>query len=147
MESRFAKWLVEERHQSKNTVETKLENLRRLKRRVNIWDADAVKRYIANSNWGSNYKMLMEYTYWDWCKSNGFNYEMTRYRKEIKIPYVPLEKDIDQLIAGFKNSKYAPLLQLLKESGFRPEEAFRLTPEDIDLEQKIVTLNSLSFLY
>jgi hypothetical protein len=32
----------------------------------------------------------------------------SKYPQETKIPYVPLEKDIDQLIAGFKNSKYAP---------------------------------------
>ena len=54
---------------------------------------------------------------------------------------MPLEKDIDELICGFKNSKYMPVLQLLKESGFRPEEAFRLTPNDFDLEQKLCTLN------
>jgi integrase len=83
----------------------------------------------------------MEYVYRDWCQFNGFNYEITKYPKETKIPYVPLEKDIDILIAGFKNSKYAPMLQLLKESGFRPEEAFRLTPDDFDIEQQICTLN------
>jgi len=83
----------------------------------------------------------MEYVYRDWCRFNGFDYEITKYSKETKIPYVPLEKDIDILIAGFKNSKYAPMLQLLKESGFRPVEAFRLTPNDFDLEQKICTLN------
>ena len=83
----------------------------------------------------------MEYVYRDWCQFNGFDYEITKYPKETKIPYVPLEKDIDILIAGFKNSKYAPMLQLLKESGFRPIEAFRLTPDDFDLEQQICTLN------
>ena len=33
------------------------------------------------------------------------------------------------------------MIQLLKESGFRPVEAFRLTPDDFDLEQQICTLN------
>jgi integrase/recombinase XerD len=83
----------------------------------------------------------MEYVYRDWCQFNDSDYEITKYPKETKIPYVPLENDIDTLIGGFKNSKYAPMLQLLKESGFRPEEAFRLTPDDFDLEQKICTLN------
>ena len=55
----------------------------------------------------------MEYTYLDWYKSKGFNYSLIKYRKEKKSPYVPLEKDIDELIAGFKNSKYVSLLQLL----------------------------------
>jgi len=82
----------------------------------------------------------MEYVYRDWCQFNGFEYQITKYLKETKIPSVSLEKDIDQLIAGFKN-KYAPMLQLLKESGFRPEEAFRLMPEDFDVERKICRLN------
>jgi integrase len=133
--------LKEDRHLSEYTIQTKIKNLRRLKKRVSLWDADAVKRCIAGSEWGNNYKSIFEYTYRDWCTFNGFDYEITKYPKETKIPHVPLEKDIDQLIAGFKNSKYAPLLQLLKETGFRPIEAFRLTPNDFDLEQQIVTLN------
>ncbi|MEE8323462.1 MAG: site-specific integrase, partial [Candidatus Bathyarchaeia archaeon] len=133
--------MKEERHLSKTTVETKLRNLRRLRKRVNIWDIDSVRRYIAGSEWGNNYKSIMEYMYLDWCRFNGFDYKLTKYPKDTKIPYVPLEKDIDILIAGFKNSKYAPMLQLLKESGFRPIEAFRLTPNDFDLEQRICTLN------
>jgi integrase len=112
-----------------------------LRRRVNIWDIDSVRRFIAGSSLGNNYKGLMEFTYFDFCQFNGFNYKPTKYPKEQKIPYVPLEKDIDELIVGFKGSKYMPLIQLLKESGFRPEEAFRLTSDDFDLETKIVTLN------
>lgn len=61
-----------------------------------------------------------------------------------KPPYVPLEKDIDQLIYGFAGSKakrYAAMLQLAKETGWRLVEIFRLTPADFDLERQIVTLN------
>jgi len=133
--------MKEERHLSESTIKTKLHKLRILRSKVNIWNMDSVRRHISNADWNNNYKAIMEYVYCDWCRFNGSDYKITKYPKESKILYVPLEKDIDQLIAGFKNSKYAPLLQLLKESGFRPEEAFRLTPEDIDLEQKIVTLN------
>ena len=86
----------------------------------------------------------MEYMYRDWCRFNGFDYKITTYPRETKIPYVPLENDIDTLNAGFKTSKYAPMPQLLKESGFRPAEAFRLTRDDFDLEQKICTLNKPS---
>jgi hypothetical protein len=35
----------------------------------------------------------MEYVYRDWCQFNGFDYKITRYPKETKIPYVSLEKD------------------------------------------------------
>ena len=142
LEADFSKYLREDRHLSESTVETKVKNLRRLRRRVNIWDVDSVKRFIAGSSWANNYKAILEFTYYDFCLFNGFDYKPTKYPREQKIPYVPLEKDIDELIVGFKYSKYMPLIQLLKESGFRPEEAFRLTPDDFDLDSIVVTLNS-----
>jgi integrase len=108
---------------------------------VNLWDIEAVKQFITNSEWCNNTKSIVEYAYADWCAFNEFKYKPRKYPRETSIPHVPLEKNIDQLIAGFRNSKYAPLLQLLKESGFRPIEAFRLTPSDFDLEQQILTLN------
>jgi len=56
------------------------------------------------------------------------------------LPYIPTETEIDQLIATH-NSKYACFLQLLKESAFRVGEAMRLTPNDVDLNRQVVTLN------
>jgi hypothetical protein len=53
------------------------------------------------------------------------------------LPYIPTEKEIDQLIGGFSDSKYGPFLQLLKETAFRPIEASRLKPMDFDLERRI----------
>ena len=98
--------MTEERHLSESTVETNVRNIRRLRKKVNLWDIKAVKKYIAGSEWGNNYKTILEYAYFDWCQFNGFNYVITKYPKETKIPYVPLEKDIDILIAGFNNSIY-----------------------------------------
>ncbi|MCJ7634283.1 site-specific integrase [Candidatus Bathyarchaeota archaeon] len=137
----FAVWLWEERHLSECTVRTKLVNLNKLRKSCNLWDLKAVKKFIANQSWGNNYKSLVELAYLDFCRFNGSDYQPTKYAKDTKIPYVPLECDIDAVIAGFRNSKYAPLIQLLKESGFRPEEGFRLTPNDFDLQARICTLN------
>jgi integrase len=57
------------------------------------------------------------------------------------LPYIPLEKEIDQFISGFHRSKYAPLLQLLKETGCRLSEAVLLIPEDFDFERKTIIIN------
>jgi hypothetical protein len=92
-----------------------------LRRRVNIWDVDAVRRYIAGSSWGNNYKAILEFTYYDFCQFNGFDYKPTKYPREQKIPYVPLEKDIDELVVGFKYSKYMPLIQLGRPAWTCPE--------------------------
>jgi integrase len=80
--------------------------------------------------------------YRDWYEFQGFNYDFQRFPTERELPYVPLEKEIDQLIGDFKNSKYGVLLQLLKETGFRPIEAMNLKVRDFNLERQIVTLNN-----
>jgi hypothetical protein len=41
----------------------------------------------------------VEYAYTDRCTFIGFKYRPRKYPREMSIPYVPLEKDIDQLIA------------------------------------------------
>jgi integrase len=80
--------------------------------------------------------------YRDWCEYQGFTFDFQRFPTERELPYIPLEKEIDQLIGAFKNSKYGALLQLLKETGFRPIEAMNLRVRDFDLERQIATLNS-----
>ena len=84
----------------------------------------------------------MGHAYADWCEFNGFEYNPQSYNRETGLPYVPLEKEIDQLIGVFTHSKYGTLLQLLKETGFRPIEAMRLRPRDFNLERQIITPNN-----
>jgi integrase len=58
------------------------------------------------------------------------------------LPFIPLESEIDQLIAGCGAlSKQMPIwLQLLKETGMRMGEAFRLTWGGIDDIAKTVSV-------
>jgi len=57
-----------------------------------------------------------------------------------KLPWVPLEREIDELIAGCSR-KAATFLQLLKETGARSGEAWRLKWQDIDMEHVVITFN------
>jgi len=57
-----------------------------------------------------------------------------------KIPFVPTEQEIDDLIAGCPNT-VATFLQLLKEMAMRCGEAKRLMWINIDFEKNIITLN------
>jgi integrase len=61
-------------------------------------------------------------------------------RQPQKLPWVPLETEIDQLIAGCKLLP-ATFLQLLKETGMRCGEATRLLWINIDLEHGILTVD------
>jgi integrase len=58
-----------------------------------------------------------------------------------KLPFIPLEKDIDELIASC-GKKLSAVLQLLKETGMRIGEALRLDWDDVDFEKRTVVFNN-----
>lgn len=61
-------------------------------------------------------------------------------RQPQKLPWLPLEREIDELIAGCSR-KASAFLQLLKETGTRSGEAWRLKWIDIDMEHGVITFN------
>ena len=133
---------LKNRRLAESTIETKIRLVKHLNRYCNMWDSEEVTNYITNKSWKGIRKNNACYAYRDWCQWKGFDYKVERFREESQpLPYIPLERELDQLIAGF-GPKYSCFLQLLKESGFRPIEGSRLTPNDIDIERQIITLNS-----
>lgn len=56
------------------------------------------------------------------------------------MPFIPTEKEIDDLIASC-GTKTATFLQLLERTGMRCGEANRLKWIDVDLERRTITLN------
>jgi integrase len=125
-----------------STIEAKLKLVKHLNTKFNLWDSDLIREYIYNAEWGGRRKNNAGYAYMDWCRWKGFDFAFERFREETQsLPYIPLEKEIDQLIAGF-GPKYSCLLQLTKESGFRLAETLTLTVSDIDFERSVITLNS-----
>jgi integrase len=126
---------------AESTIKTKVKLIRFFEKRLNLWDSDSVKQFIHQYTWGGKRKNNASYAYRDWCNWKGFDYIYKKYKEpESPLPYIPTETEIDQIIAEC-NAEYACLLQLLKETAFRIGEAMRLTPSDIDITRKIVTLN------
>jgi len=82
-----------------------VECLKNLRKRVNLWDNQAVEDTIREEVWKNGYKNSVVYAYADWLHFHGFEYESKPYYVSSKLPHVPLEKDIDQLIGGFAGSK------------------------------------------
>lgn len=62
-------------------------------------------------------------------------------RRPQKLPWIPLEKEVDQLIAGCSH-RVASFLQLLKETGMRCGEAWSLEWTDVDTENHVITVNN-----
>lgn len=74
-------------------------------------------------------------------KTEGKKWDPPSYHVTRKIPFIPSEKELDQLIAAC-GRKTATFLQLLKEIGARRGEICDLQWTDVDFERHTVTINN-----
>lgn len=138
----FEEWLKVKHHSRDSTIISKVKILKALSNQLNLWDSKAVADYIARCSFKDSYKNNMLFAYSSWTEFQGFKFEYEKYKVTKELPYIPLEKEIDQLIGVFSNSRYGALLLLLKETAFRPSEGICLQVKDVDLERGIITLNN-----
>lgn len=92
-----------------------------------------IKEVIAKQEWCNKRKVNAGDAYTCFLRMHNLTWEPPRYKVARKLPFVPTETEIDQLIAGCSR-KFTPLLQLLKETGVRIGEASQLKWIDVDLE-------------
>jgi integrase len=107
---------------------------------VNLYDPESVKELIAKQkNWSLARKEAMVWTYDLWAKWFGIEWEKPIYKPARKLPFIPLEREIEDLIAGC-NSWVATFLQIAKETGARAGEIYNLTWFDIDFENRTISI-------
>ena len=116
-------------------------SLKTLKNRgADITDPESVKAVIAEQDtWSKGRKWNAVKAYTLFLKMQGLTWIKPRYKPVEKIPFIPTEKEIDELIAGF-SKQLATFLQVLKESGARRGEAFDITWKDVDVVQKTIRI-------
>jgi len=106
---------------------------------ANLMNPESVKQTIARENvepstkahYVGVYKVFADYCQLSW--------KAPVYRYARKLPFIPLETEIDQLIAGFKR-RPATFLQVLKETGARCGEAWAL--KWTDLNGNVLSINN-----
>jgi len=132
-----ALWLQKQGY-SQATIEARSRLLRIMaKRGADLYDPESVKAVIARQqSWCSGRKQNAVDAYRSFLKMAGGKWEAPFYRKVSKIPFTPPEPEIDQLIAGC-SARMATFLQLLKETGCRPGEAWYSLWNDVDLVRKM----------
>jgi integrase len=135
-------WKLKREGISESTISHYTRLLRQLHDKgANLSAPDTVKDVIASQeSWSNNSKSLVCAAYQKFALLNGISWTPPRYRITRKIPFIPLESEIDQLIASC-GKKTSTTLQLLKETGMRIGESVRLKWTDIDSEHNTIALN------
>jgi integrase/recombinase XerD len=108
--------------------------LNSIARKANLNNPETVKEYLANATCSDSRKERLTWELIRFYKWKNIPFQPPHYKPIDKLPFIPLETEIDALISG-SGRKTACLLQLLKETGMRAGEAYAAKWTDIDLEQ------------
>ena len=111
-----------------------------VKRGAKLFDPESVKATIMSQSWSNSTKAQMIAAYKKFAVLNDIKWTPPKYEIIRKLPFIPLEKEIDEFIAC-TGKKMSVLLQLLKETGARIGEALRLEWIDIDFEKRSISIN------
>ncbi|MEM2968653.1 MAG: tyrosine-type recombinase/integrase [Candidatus Bathyarchaeia archaeon] len=129
----FAWWMQKEGY-AEATMQGRVKLLEVLVRRgADLYDPDTVKATIAKQQWSEGRKANAVHAYSAFLRMIGGRWETPRYKGVSRLPFIPKEAEIDQLISACR-SRMATFLQLLKETGMRSGEAWQLRWCDVDLE-------------
>lgn len=107
---------------------------------ADLADSESVKKVISMQSWSGNRIRNVCNAYTSFLLYLGLTWEPPLYTVIRKIPFIPTEQEIDDLVAAAPHP-LAPFLQLLKETAMRRGEAILIPWKDVDLERKIIMCN------
>jgi integrase len=122
------------------TVVSYLKRLNRLARITDLDNVENIKNIICSYQCTESYKELLTNAYNYWVKYRGLEWEKPSFLREDKPIFVPLESELDVLIAR-PRLKMSVFLQLLKETGVDSGEAWKLRWVDINSEKHTVDVH------
>jgi integrase len=136
----FAWWMKKQGY-ADATITGRTQIIKRLvKLGANLYDPETVKEVIAQQkHWTEGRKFNAIVAYTTFLQMHGLTWQPPKYRRIRKLPFIPLETEIDQLIAA-TSKKISAFLQLLKETGIRSGEAWQLRWMDLDLTTNTIRI-------
>lgn len=110
------------------------------KRGADLLDPESIKLTIAmQEGWSSTTKEHAVTAYTSFLKMLGGTWKPPKYNRVRKLPFIPTEQEVNELIAGC-NRKTSTFLKLLKETGVRSGEAWNLEWTDFNFENRTVSI-------
>ena len=135
-------WELKKDGYSEDTLKAKGQRLRFLAKHVDLDDPEAVKGFIANRpGWSNAYRQGVAYAYNSYVKANGLQWSLPHFRIEDRLPRIPTEEKIKQVIVRARG-KYVLVFSILRDTGMRPIELERARARDIDLERGMITVRT-----
>jgi len=136
-------WHLKKQGYAESTVKMRAKILKQLTRAgANLLDPESVKRAIAaHDNWSEGYKRNIVNVYNKFAEMLGLRWDPPRYQPVRELPFIPLEKELDALIAGC-GRKVAASLQTMKETAMRIGEVWQLRWTDVDEERQTIRCRS-----
>jgi integrase len=98
-----------------------------------------MRAIICNAPVSEGRKELYANAYDHYCQLKGLAWDKPKFVREDKPFFLPAESELDGLIANTRH-KMSTFLQLLKETGIEPGEAWKLRWIDIDIQRKTVAI-------
>jgi integrase len=121
------------------TLLTAVSALKAIAKRTNLFDPEATKTYVAQSTLSEGRKELLVEHLARFYKYKNISFQKPHYNRVERLPFIPLESEVDQVISAV-GYKTAAFLQLIKETGMRPGEAWNIKWLDIDSERSCITV-------
>ncbi len=135
-------WHIKRRGLAPSTITQRVYRLKRLvKEGATLTEPESVTTVLALSNWTESNKQVFIVTYKSFAKTFGLQWIPPKTRVARKLPFIPPEAEIDQLIAGC-GPKTATFLQVLKDTAARGCEASKLRWTDIDDKSCTIRINN-----
>ena len=134
-------WQMKKEGYAESTITRNTRLLKTLRNRGgNLLDPESIKRVIAEQEkWKSTTKEHAVTAYSNFLKINGKKWNKPRYKRIRKLPFIPHEKEVNDLISGC-NRKTSTFIRLLKETGMRSGEAWQLEWTDFNFDHRTVSV-------
>ncbi len=134
-------WHMQKRGLSEATIKHRIYRLNSLvKLGADLNTPDTIEVILVTSEWSKANKKVFADCYKTYCNYKKIDWDKPKFIVPQKEPFLPLEEEVQQLIAGC-GKKTGTLLQLLFETGVRIGEASLLKWTDLDFKANNLRVN------
>ena len=123
----------------RSTIEASVRALKSISKHVNLLSPQQTLSYLSTLDVTESRKEKLATDLQRFYQYKQILFSPPTYKRIQRLPFIPLETEIDAIISGC-GKKTACFLQLMKETGIRPGEAWNLRWIDLDTERKCVSI-------